>query len=70
MKVAYDTKKVIVFEDLECGDAFSFYAFGDKNVYIKVKDSIGKAVNIKNGEIINLGGLEPVIKHNYEFLVK
>ena len=52
----------------------SFYQFGDKAVYIKIRDSTdkmkSKAANIENGEIICLGGLEPVLKHDYEMLIK
>lgn len=69
MKVNYDMKNIIVFEDLEYGDAFSFYSYGNKDVYIKIKDSISKAVNVSTGNIITLGGLEPVIKHNAEILI-
>ena len=68
-------KETVVFEDLKYGDVFSFYQFGDKTVYIKIRDSTDnmakyKAANIENGEIICLGGLEPVIKHNCEISVK
>lgn len=67
-------KETVVFEDLKYGDAFSFYQFGDKTVYIKIRDSTdkmkNKAANIENGEIICLGGLEPVIKHYCEISVK
>ena len=67
-------KETVIFEDLKYGDVFSFYQFGDKTVYIKIRDSTdkmkSKAANIENGEIICLGGLEPVIKHNCEILVK
>ena len=67
-------KATVVFEDLKYGDVFSFYQFGDKTVYIKIRDSTdtikSKAANIENGEIICLGGLEPVIKHYYEMLIK
>lgn len=66
--------KVIVFEDLKHGDVFSIYQFGDKSVYIKLKDSTDmmkcKAANIENGDVICFGGLEPVIKHDYEIVIK
>ena len=68
-------KETVVFEDLKYGDVFSFYQFGDKTVYIKIRDSTDnmakyKEANIENGEIICLGGLEPVLKHDYEMLIK
>ena len=63
----------IVFENLNYGDVFSFEGLGYKGVYIKVKDNYNprnqKAVNLENGEIINLGGLEAVIVHNYKIVI-
>ena len=35
-------KETVVFEDLKYGDVFSFYQFGDKTVYIKIRDSTDK----------------------------
>ena len=67
-------KETVVFDNLGYGDVFSFSQFGNNAVYIKIRDSTdtmkSKAANIENGEIICLGGLEPVLKHDYEMLIK
>ena len=67
-------KETVVFDNLGYGDVFSFSQFGNNAVYIKIRDSTdtikSKAANIENGEIIYLGGLEPVLKHDYEMLIK
>lgn len=67
-------KEVLVFDNLGYGDVFSFSQFGNNAVYIKIRDSTDiskyKAVDVENGDVICLGGLEPVIKHDYEMLIK
>ena len=67
-------KEVLVFDNLGYGDVFSFSQFGNNAVYIKIRDSTDiskcKAVDIENGDVICLGGLEPVMKHDYEMLIK